>query len=391
VSFTGFSVGGFAWWWVERSLDQPLERQSALRYGVLYGLFLVGVAGLLAPGGMIVAAALRFLLEGRMTLSSFLLEISEPLSAAIPFGILVAVLRRRLQEDDLSALSPRHIRLQRVYAYIAAGFGLAATFVGLQSLASLLLKIALSAPPVLADADQEQFAAAVATLVVGLPLWGFIWRALNRAAARQDQAGDSARRSMIRRGYLSLVLFVGIIGVVFTARDLISDILQLSFGEAAQGLPQAPLEAFKNLFLFSLLLAYHWVMMAADRRRTEGWLADRHSEFPVLVLAQDAGEYTRRVVTALQQEAPSMPVAVHLVDQGAPDELLSEAKAVILPAEVWARPPEAIRLWLLGYPGHRVVVPLPAEGWSWAFKGKQSLPALSREAARKVCQLAEGG
>jgi hypothetical protein len=151
------------------------------------------------------------------------------------------------------------------------------------------------------------------------------------------------------------------------------------------------LEAFKNLLLFGLLLAYHWMMLGADRHRTELWLAERHSEFPVLVLAKGAGEFTQSVVAALQRKAPSMPVAVQQVDQGAPDEILSEAEAVILPAEVWTQPPEAIRLWLLSYTGHRVVVPLPAEGWFWVFKGKLSLAALAREAAQKVCQLAERG
>ncbi|MGD8752459.1 MAG: DUF5671 domain-containing protein, partial [Anaerolineales bacterium] len=370
LSVIGLPVGGFAWWWVERWLDQPLERQSVLRYGVLFGVLMVSVAGLLVPAGVIVASALRFLLDGSLDLSPFLVEVSEPLSVAIPFGIVFVYFRGRLRDDDLPSSNRRHIQFRRLYGYVGAGFGLGAFFIGGESLTSVLRELALSDPSVLGQASQEQFATAIATLLVGIPLWVFTWRALNRAAAGADEAGNAARRSTIRKGYLYLVLFIALIGLVFTAGDLIYDLLQSFLGESTEDSSQAALEALKNLLLFGLLLGYHWMTLGVDRRRTERWLAEHHSEFPVLVLAKGVSEFTQSLVAALQQEAPSMPVAVHLVDQGAPDEVLSEAEAVILPAEVWTQPPEAIRLWLLGYAGHRVVVPLPVEGWSWAFKGK---------------------
>jgi hypothetical protein len=102
----------------------------------------------------------------------------------------------------------------------------------------------------------------------------------------------------------------------------------------------------------------------------------------VLVLASDVAneesseDFTGSLVNALQRQAPAMPVAVHSTSLGAPDETLSTACAVILPAELLVKPPEAIRLWLQAFSGPRLVVPTPAKGWYWIFglcSNKESL------------------
>ena len=85
-----------------------------------------------------------------------------------------------------------------------------------------------------------------------------------------------------------------------------------------------------------------------------------------------------------------MPVAVHAYTLGAPDESLSAARAVILPAELAARPSEALRLWLQGSDGTRLVVPTPAPGWHWVVGSGRPLPSLAKQAARMARHLAEG-
>jgi len=83
-------------------------------------------------------------------------------------------------------------------------------------------------------------------------------------------------------------------------------------------------------------------------------------------------------------------VAVHPISQGAPDESLSAARIVILPAELVARPGEALRLWLQGFQGYRLVLPTPTKEWIWLGSGSHSLSSLARQAARATRQLAEG-
>jgi hypothetical protein len=107
------------------------------------------------------------------------------------------------------------------------------------------------------------------------------------------------------------------------------------------------------------------------------------------VLTSDDDDFADQVVAALGREAAEMPVAVHEYNLGAPDETLSAAKAVILPARLAARPSEALRVWLQGYDGTRLVVPTPAEGWLWVFGSGRSRASLARQAARMARHLAE--
>jgi hypothetical protein len=131
-------------------------------------------------------------------------------------------------------------------------------------------------------------------------------------------------------------------------------------------------------------------VLRSDSRRTERALARRRAQFPVLVLAPSQEGFAESLVAALEREAPGVPVAVHPIDQGAPDETFSAAKAVILPAELLAHPPEALRLWLQAFDGKRLVVPTPAGEWLWVYGGVRSMPSLARRAARHVRELADG-
>ncbi len=85
-----------------------------------------------------------------------------------------------------------------------------------------------------------------------------------------------------------------------------------------------------------------------------------------------------------------MPVAVQVVEQGAPDETLSDAKVVILPASIATSPGEAIRLWLQNFSGTRFVVPIPNSGWVWVSGNGRQLQSVVHQTAEMVRMLAEG-
>jgi hypothetical protein len=108
-----------------------------------------------------------------------------------------------------------------------------------------------------------------------------------------------------------------------------------------------------------------------------------------LILAPEDESFADQLVKALHQHAPELPVAVHPFNQGVPDEQLSAACAVILPAELLAKPTEALRLWLQGFDGPRLVIPTATPGWEWILGSAKSLSTLARQAAQAVRQLAE--
>jgi hypothetical protein len=171
---------------------------------------------------------------------------------------------------------------------------------------------------------------------------------------------------------------------------LLYEVLLSLLGEASQDLLLQTLQSLKLALIFAGLLGYHGWMLRADGRRAQLSLSKRHAQFPVLILAPDDGEFAAQFVSALRQQAPNLPVAVHPYSQGAPDETLSAARLVILPTELLARPTEALRLWLQAFSGQRLVVPTPVQDWHWILGSGRPLPVLASQAARAVVHLAEG-
>jgi len=389
----------FVWLRIQASLVDRAEAGSLMRLVVLYLLAFVGVGSVLGSGGVALYVLLRFALGESMTISQMLGEISNPLSVALSFGGVWAYFGRMLsaeiraypeQAEGEEQAGLRAAALRRLYYYVLSLVGLGTTFIGLQLLLGYFLDLALSNSSILGNALRNNLAAAIASLVVGAPLWALTWRPVTQEAALEGEAGDHARRSLIRKAYLYFVLFAAVLGVMFSAGALLFPLLRAALGERPENLLSESLQMLKVLVLFAVLLAYHWLVLRGDQRLAERSLSRRHAQFPVLVLAPDEDDFAEQIVAALGREAADLPVAVHAYRQGAPDETLSAAKAAILPAELAARPSEALRLWLQGYDGARLVVPTPAQGWHWVFGSGRPLAALARQTARTVRQLAEG-
>jgi len=395
LALVGAPLWVFAWQRIQLSLSDPDEAGSMLRMVVLYLLAFVGVGTVLGSAGGALYVLLRFALGERMGLVAMLGEMSLPLSVAVAFGGVWAYYGRILGAEirsilDTTETGQRAAGLRRLYLYVLALLGLGATFFGLQQLLAFLVDIGLSRTILLGGALRDSLAGALAALAVGAPLWVFTWRPLLHEASLDGEPGDHARRSVVRLAYLYFVLFAAVLGVMFSAGALLFPLLQAALGDPPPDLLSDSLQMLKVLLLFALLLAYHGQMLRQDRRLAERSLARRHAQYPVLVLAPEQGDFAAQVVAALEREAKEMPVAVHAYNLGAPDESLSAAKAVILPAELAARPSEALRLWLQGYDGARLVVPTPTEGWHWVFSSGRPLPALAKQAARMARHLAEG-
>ena len=387
----GTPIWAFTWLVIQRSLSETAEAESLLRLVVLYALVFISLGALLIGAGTVLYWVLRLLMGEQATLTSFLLEIYRPLSVALSTGLVWAYYARILRVE-MNALpdAPRRSGLRRLYYYVLSLAGLAGTFIGLQMLLSFILDIALGNNVVLGGELRGNLAAALATLAVSLPLWIIAWRPMAAEAALDGEGGDHARRSVLRKGYLYLVLFAGVLGVMFSAGALLYQLLSAILGQPPQDLLYRSLQNLKLIVLFVLLLAYHWHALRIDNRLAARSLARRHALFPVLVLAPDEGDFAGNLVSTLEREVKELPVAVHPYSQGAPDETLSAARVVILPAELLTRSSEALRLWLLGFEGARLVVPAAVQGWYWLYGSKRSSDALARQTARTVRRLAEG-
>jgi hypothetical protein len=386
----GAPIWIYAWRTVQGVLTDEDERRSTLRLLVLYGLSLVGVAGVLIPAGFVLNLTLHLLLGESIRLSRFIIEVSGPLSAGIPFGV-VWFYYGRTRMAEIAALpdTPRRASLNRVYHYILSLAGLVTVFFSLHSLLSFVLDVFLQAATWV-DALRPRLSMALATLLIGLPLWYLNWRPMILEAVQDGETGDHARRSLVRKIYLYLVIFAGVIGVMGSGGSLLFQVLSKLLGDPLENFQRASWILLELFLLFAGILIYHLATLRVDGRMAAQTLTARHQQFPVLVLVPEMGDFSEEILDALQRETPSLPIAVHTSDLGVPDETLSDAKAVILPGTLAAEPNEAIRIWLKAFDGHRLVVPTETKNWLWAFGSGRSLSNLANQTAKMIRYLAEG-
>lgn len=376
-----------AWQTVQRALAEPPETTSTLRLGILYLLALGGVVTVLSAAGVTADTLLRLVFGEPFTLAGFVSAVRGPLSVGIPLGAVWAYYGRVLAQEIQSSASPsRRAGLRRLYFYVLALIGLAAVFIGLSLLLSFLI-VQFTAPAgMLLPPARRSLSAALAVLAVSLPLWLLAWRPVQAEALREDEEGENARRSLVRRSYLYLVIFAAVLTGMGAAIALFYQLLTALLGSAGANFTREALNALQLLVLSGVFLAYHWSALRRDGGRKARALTALQEQFPVLVFEQAGSGFAPLVQAALSITAPHVPAAAVVIEQGIP-EGSEAARAVILPSTLAFNPPEALRVWLKDYDGHKIIVPVETPGWYWP--GGLPRNGISA-AAQMVRQLAEG-
>jgi hypothetical protein len=359
----------------------PAERASNLRLGVLYLLSLGGVITVLSAGGTLLDVVLRWALGETMQGYEFLQQIGGPISLGVPLAGVWAYyggwLSRQIRSDeDLT----RQAGKKRLYYYILSALGLGAAFIGVALVLSFVIDL-LTSNAFWGDSLRSRLAAALSTLVVGLPLWLMTWRPMQAEAITEGEMGERARRSIIRRTYLYLALFAGVIGGMVSAVALVYQLVNaLLSGAPPADFVSSVLNSAQLLALFAVLLIYHLNCMRQDGARADQSLEARQRGFPVLLIDPGNESFVKAIKAAMLKHAPDVPLVVGHVSDGAE---IDEVKAVILPASLALSPTDGLRKWLQGFSGEKIVVADSTPGWV--------LTALTYEqAARSARQAAEG-
>ncbi|MBM3150650.1 MAG: hypothetical protein FJZ96_00355 [Chloroflexi bacterium] len=386
LTIVGTPVWFFAWKTVQDSLSEVTERESLLRLGLLYALALAGVVTVLTSGGIVLDALLRLALGEPMAADEFMGQVSGSLAIGIPLAGVWAyygawLTRAMTQVPD----APRRAGMRRLYSYILSAVGLTATFIGLSMLFSFVVD-ALLGKVVWADLLRPRLAAALATLLAGFPLWILSWRPMQAESLTSGDAGDHARRSLVRKVYLYLALFASVIGGMVSAGILLYTLINALLAGDFSNFTQDFLKSLEILALFTLLGFYHGLTLRQDGRSASQSLARKHAAFSTLVFDPGDGNFGAAVLAAIQKQTPGLPAALQLVGQPIPPEARENVKAVLLPSDLALDPPEALRLWLRDFNGLRLVVPRAAG--NWVLVG--GAPANVQQAALALRQLAEG-
>lgn len=386
---TGTPIWGYTWWLVQDSLDEPAERESILRLVVLYLISLAGVVGVLAAGGRVLAGLFGVLLGRAQTLGEFLNETGPALAALVPLAVIWAYYGPIL-EREMAALAgqPRRAGVRRLYRSLLSALGLATTIAALVTLIGYLAEGVFSwsgVVPAWGDLNNG-----LAALAVGLPLWLATWRPLQAEAAARGETGDRARRSVVRRSYLYLFVFLFVIGLMLAAGDLFYNLISHLLGSPVNNIGQLVVERLLTAGALAVFLLYHLRGLRLDAQAAQQALGGMHAGFPILVIVQEEMPLAEELVRSLKRHAPRLPVVVHTLERGAPDDDLLGAKLVVLPSGLVMEMPEVLRLWLSAYKGRRMVLPQSREGWVWLGSPTRPLRELTDDAAGAIRQIAEG-
>ncbi len=362
------------------------ERQSLLRLVVLYTLAAIGALAAVLTTCSALAALLRWALGEPMTLLQWLNENAAVLAGALPawvvwryFGAQVHA-ASRLSDFTVE----QRAAMQRLYSSLLSLLGCAVTFWGTwmltNTLVDLLMMHSIGRPPI---------SGALALIAVGLPVWVNNWLPVQAEARLANDMGDHARRSVVRKGYLYLALLLTVVGTMLAAFNLIQGVLAQMMGDEVANFTALFFERLQTLLVVLVWMLYHLHTLRRDGKLASQSLANLHAAYPSLLILPGEHPLEAEMNAAFKRESAYLKLNVHRMGSAPMDEELYAARAVILPAELAVRPPEALRVWLTDFNGERVVLPLPLEGWVWQGSPNRSLRDLAQDAARTVRRLAE--
>lgn len=376
----GSPIWYYAWRLLQDALPDPDEKESYLRLGLLYLLALGGVIVFLVSTGDLLYRILLQLFGDDLPANEFIRELGGPISVAVPFGVIWAYYGKWLnQQFAFDENLPRRAGKHRLYTYILSFLGLAATVTGLITLFSVLIDLTLGNKYLSDSGIRAPFSGALATLVIGLPVWLMNWRPAQAQALADDDMGDHARRSVIRKAYLYLVLFASVIGGMISAGTLVFDLINAALGGGSSNLLNNVFNELMALVVFAVLLLYHLSALRKDGAARADILAEKQSQFQVLVFDRD-GKFGEAVKAVFAKRAPGVPVTTINVNEPIPVDL--KADAVILPGSLAVNTPEKVEAWLRSFRGNRLIVSDEAAGVFWVNDFEQ--------AADSAKSLAEG-
>jgi hypothetical protein len=374
----GTPIWFYTWSLIQASQAEAREHDSNLRLGVLYLLALSGVITVLSTTAAVVHLVLSQLLGADRTFADFIQRIGGPISIGVPLGVVWAYYGYWLNRHIESIDDPvRQAAMKRVYLYILSAIGLGGAFIGVATLIKFIIDYLTGAGLVLSSSLRESLSGALALILAWLPLWLATWRPLQERAFVAGDAGDHARRSIVRRAYLYLALFAGVVGGMASAGGLIYELLRAALGSGVGSsfLPSV-LNDLQLLVLFAILLLYHLGVLRRDGSMAAEALQKRQSAFR-LVVVDSSGGFGEAVRAEVERVAPHLPVSIA---SGPPEDAFD---ALVISGSRVLEAPD----WVRSFAGSRIVVPAEAPGLVWA--GGVSEDGI-RQAAQAVRQLAEG-
>lgn len=375
----GVPVWVYSWRVIQDSLPDPAEMGSNLRLGILYVLALGGVITVITTASMLVNTIVTRLLGADWTAKYFVQQLSGPISVGVPLGMVWAYYGHWLNRHiEAIGSKVRQAGMKRLYNYILAFIGLVVSFVGVATLLTFIIDLTTSKSFLMGDSNRSSLATAISSLVVGLPLWLMTWRPMQAEAMVQNEMGDHARRSVLRKTYLYLALFASVIGGMATAVALVYQLIRLVLtGNVGSDFVNTLLNTLQLLFLFVVVLLYHLSVLRADGASMADALAEKQGAFAVLLV--DSGE---GIVDAVKAALAKSGAKVQVTVTTPSEKPEGNFSAVILGGSLAVNAPE----WIRSFGGSRIIVQNEANDLVWAEDAAQAAESVQRMAEGQEVQ-----
>jgi len=256
----GLPIFLFHWLMAQRLVAKNAEeRESIVRRIYFYGMMLVGIAPILSNTYRWVDNVLVTLLGGsQRDYYPYNLTTGEHLAALLVWGVIWVYLWRQVQADNrLLPSLEANLTIHRLYLLILALSGLVMVTWGAIGLLQALLQLPTGV------AWRTPIAGYSAQLLVGAITWVSHWWLLQRAFL---SGHPSEERSVLRKIYLYLAVFVYSVMAVFSLSALLKRLIELGLGDT---LSQEPLLSQLSLQLPLMVVgavfwAYHWQVLRQD-------------------------------------------------------------------------------------------------------------------------------
>jgi nitrate reductase NapE component len=378
----------------------PAEERSALRKFYLY--LAVFVFSLMAVGSatLLLKRLIELALGAPPADESLLSQLSDAVPAMLVGGVLWAYHWYVLRQDASQAPeAPRQAGVRRLYAYLVATVGLAVLLTGVGGLLSIVIDLLTTPAEVGLAYYRDQVALFTAMTVVGGPVWLLPWRKMQQLALLPS--GETERRSIVRKIYLYLYIFIAAIAIFGSVGWFVFQILTAILGA---DLPDDFITLVLDALVIALLAAgvwlYHWWAIRQDGQLEQADLARRLSDILVVVIDSDEGQLGQRVIYHLQHDLPGLqPHAISLTRQAgaamaaepfsaADRQLVEKAHYLIGPGQSLLAGEAAPAV--AASPARKLAIPTPHPNWIWAGVKPRSMDYYAHQAARGVKQAIEG-
>ncbi len=384
----GVPIWVYSWNTIQKGIDVPDERNSLWRRGILFSLVFAGAITTMVCSIGILGQLLDYLLGKEGSLQDLMGAIRANVSILVPMSVIWIYYFRHLKFDITQLLdSFWQQALVRVYRYLLAFLGLAATLTGLIGLLRFVIRMFLQSGNIYQN-NISQIAQNLSILSIGLIYWLVFFLPENRMALCDSEDAEHARRSLTRKIYLYAIIFGGVVGVMASAGSTLYMLLE---GILSGGLSEKITEILwgtSQFVVFSSFLTYHLVNLRRDARALSKSLEEKHAGFPVKIICPPDQILEKELVLAFSRHAPAIPV--RFVQMGEiSEESIAHDGAVIIPSTMLTQPDGEGNRVLAGYSGKVIVIPETSDRWIWIpLPGK--INDLAKTVALEVRSLAEG-